>query len=122
MKPSRAARIAAVILALAGLASMAAAGIVATRDFTVVAGPKHQHFKCGSVLFPKDPRNRVSKRATVPLKLRQAESRCQATSSDRTHTATTFLVIGVIPLLIVLMLPALTRRSRRARAHRRLRI
>ena len=122
MKPNRAARIAGVVLALAGLASMAAAGIFATRNFTVVAGPKHQHFRCGSVLFPQDPRNRVSKRATVPLKLRQAETRCQSTSSDRTHTATTFLVIGVFPLLIVLMLPALTRRSRRSRGRRRVRL
>ena len=39
-----------------------------------------------------------------------------------THKAITFLVIGVVPLLFVLALPALSRRSRRARAHRRTRL
>jgi hypothetical protein len=117
MSPNRAARIAAVILALAGLASLVAGGLVATHEFRVTV-PGGQ-VKCGSVLFPKDPRNRVSTRATVPQRLQRAYKLCQKTSSDRTHTATTFLLVGVVPLLIVLMLPALSRRSRRSRAHRR---
>jgi hypothetical protein len=120
MKPNRAARIAALILALAGLASMLAAGIVATRTFTVTVRPRH--YQCGSILFPKDPRNKVSTRKAVPLAVRQAENRCSRISSNRTHTATTFLLVGVVPLLIVLTLPALTRRSRRSRARRRIRL
>ena len=84
---------------------------------TVVGG----QFKCGSVLFPKDPRNRVGNRAQIPPKLRRAYSACQNTSNDRTHTAITFLLVGVIPLLIVLTLPALSRRSRRSRSRRRTR-
>ena len=120
MRPNRAARIAALILALAGLASMVAAGLVATRSFTVTVGPRH--YKCGSVLFPKDPRNRVSNRRSIPLALREAANRCGRTSSDRTKTATTFLLVGVIPLLIVLVLPAVSRRARRSRARRRIRL
>ena len=54
----------------------------------------------------------------VPPRLRLAYSRCQKTSDDRTHTATTFLIIGMIPLLIVLCLPAISRRSRRSRRRR----
>ena len=63
MNPNRAARIAAIILAIAGLAAMVAAGVVATHQFRVTVRPAGQ-FKCGSVLFPKDPRNRVGNRAT----------------------------------------------------------
>ena len=107
------------ILAIAGLASMAAAGVIATHQFrvTVVGG----QFKCGSVLFPKDPRNRVGNRAQIPPKLRRAYAACQDTSNTRTHTAITFLLVGVVPLLVVLTLPALSRRSRRSRSRRRTR-
>ncbi len=119
MNPNRAARIAAIILALAGLASMVAGGLVATHQFRVNVPPKGP-VKCGSVLFPKDPRNKVGNRASVPVRLQRAYKLCQKSSSDRTHTATTFLLVGLVPLLIVLMLPALSRRSRRSRAHRRM--
>ena len=113
MKPNRAARVAALILAIAGLAALLAAGLVATKQFTVTA--RGRHFKCGSVLFPKDPRNRVSSRVKLPQAFQTAYRLCLNTSSSRIHTATQFLIIGVIPLLIVLMLPSLTRRSRRSR-------
>jgi hypothetical protein len=122
VKPNQAARIAATILALAGLAFMVGAGIVATRDFTVRVPPSPRIFRCGSVLFPKDPRNLVSTRVAVPPTFSRAYTRCQHTSSSRVHTATTFLVVGVVPLLIVLTLPALSRRSRRSRARRRTRL
>ena len=117
MKPNRVAQVAAVILAIFGIATLLAAGLIATHQFTVTAGRKH--FSCGSVLVPKDPRNKVSDRATVPVRLQRAYKLCQTTSSNRTHTATTFLLVGVVPLLIVLTLPALSRRSRRARSRRR---
>ena len=120
MRPNRAARLAALILALAGLASMLAAGLVATRSFTVTVKPRQ--YQCGSVLFPKDPRNKVSTRKAVPVAVRQAANRCSKVSSSRTHTATTFLIVGVFPLLIVLTLPALSRRSRRSRSRRRIRL
>ena len=121
MKPNTAARVAAIILAIAGLAAVVAAGLVATRNFTVTV-PSGRHFKCGSVLVAKDPRNLVSRRSQIPRQYKVAYSRCQQKSSDLTHKAITFLVIGVIPLLIVLTLPALSRRSRRARSRRRTRL
>ena len=120
MKPYSAARVAAIILAIAGLAAVVAAGLVATRPFTVTV--RGQHFKCGTVINAKDPRNRVSRRRTIPPAYRQAYNRCQHKSSDLTHKAITFLVVGTIPLLIVLMLPALSRNSRRARNRRRTRL
>jgi len=120
MRPNTAARIAAIILALAGLAAIVAAGIIATRDFTVTVGGRH--YQCGSVINSKDPRNRVSRKVQIPTRFKRAYSRCQQKSSDLTHKAITFLVVGTIPLLIVLMLPALSRRSRRVRAHRRNRL
>jgi hypothetical protein len=122
MRPNQAARIAATILALAGLAFMVAAGIVATRDFTVRVPGSPRIFRCGSVLSPKDPRNLVPTRLAVPPTYSRAYSRCQHTSSTQVHTATTFLVVGVVPLLIVLTLPAVSRRSRRSRARRRTRL
>ena len=122
MRTNQAAKFAAVILAIAGLASMFAAGLVATKSFTVKAPPSPRVFKCGSVLFPKDPRNKVSARVKLPPAYQRAYNRCQHTSSNRIHTATTFLLVGVVPLLIVLTLPALSRRSRRSRARRRTRL
>jgi hypothetical protein len=122
MKPNQAARIAAAILAFAGLAFMLGAGIVATRDFTVRVTGSPRIFKCGSVLFPKDPRNTVSARASVPPAFQRAYNKCQKLSTKKVHTATEFLIVGVIPLLIVLTLPALSRRSRRSRARRRTRL
>ena len=120
MRPNTAARIAAIILAIAGLAAIVAAGVIATRNFTVTVGPRH--FNCGSVIAAKDPRNLVGRRSTVPRRNKVAYSRCQKKSSDQTHKAITFLIVGVIPLLIVLTLPALSRRSRRARSRRRTRL
>jgi heme A synthase len=122
VRPNQAARIAAVILAVAGLSAMLAGGLVATHAFTVRVPSSPRIFKCGSVLFPKDPRNKVSSRASVPPAFQRAYNRCQNTSSNRVHTATTFLLVGVVPLLIVLTLPALSRRSRRSRARRRTRL
>ena len=113
MKPNRIAQAAALILAIAGVACLLASFLVATRPFTVRAGGRH--FNCGSVIAPKDPRNKVSSRARIPRSYLQAYKRCNKTNSQRTQTATKFLIIGVIPLLIVLMLPSLTRRSRRSR-------
>jgi hypothetical protein len=113
MKPNRVAQAVALILAIAGLSALLAAGLIATRHYTVTVRGKH--FKCGSVLAPKDPRNKVSNRVQLPRNYQRAYRLCTNTSSDRIQTATKFLVIGVIPLLIVLMLPSLTRRSRRSR-------
>jgi len=120
MKPNRAAGLAVVILAIAGLAALLAAGLVATKPFKVVVA--NRRYNCGSVLSPSDPRNRVSRQATIPRVYQIAESRCQKTNSNRTHTATEFLLVGVVPLLIVLILPFLARRSRRARGRRRVRL
>jgi len=120
MRPNTAARIAAIILALAGLAAVVAAGYVATKSFSVTV--RGVHYQCGTVISAKDPRNKVSRRATIPPRFTRAYKVCQLKSSDLTHKAITFLVVGTIPLLIVLMLPALSRRSRRVRAHRRNRL
>ena len=113
-------RVVAIILVIVGVAVLVSALLVATRPFDVrVRGHK---FKCGSVLAPKDPRNIVSRRATVPPLYRQANNRCQKRSSEYTNKAIKYLVVGVVPLLIVLMIPALGRGSRRARNRRRTRL
>ena len=122
MKTNQAAKFAAMILAIAGLSSMLGGALVATHSFTVRVSGSPRIFHCGSVLFPKDPRNKVSARVKLPLAFQKAYNRCQKTSSDRIHTATTFLLVGLVPLLIVLTLPAMSRRSRRSRARRRTRL
>ena len=120
MRTSTLARFAAIVLAIVGVALIVAAFLVATKPFSVSV--KGQKFKCGSVLSSKDPRDLVSRRRGVPPRYKQAANRCQKKSSDLTQKAMTYLIAGVIPLLIVLMIPALSRRSRRARAHRRTRL
>jgi hypothetical protein len=116
VKPNTAAKVAALLLAIVGLAALLAAGMVATSQFKVRVASRT--YSCGSVIVAKDPRNLVGNRVQVPPRLRLAYSRCQKTSDDRTHTATTFLVVGMVPLLIVLCLPAISRRSRRSRRRR----
>ena len=120
MRTNTLARVAMIVFAVVGVAFLVAALLVAIRPFDVhVKGHK---FKCGTVLNGKDPRNIVSRRAQVTPLYKQANNRCQKKSSEYTHKAITYLVAGVIPLLIALMIPALGRRSRMARAHRRTRL
>jgi hypothetical protein len=114
------ARVAMIVFAVVGVAFLVASLLVAVRPFDVHV--KGQRFKCGSVVAGKDPRDIVSSRATVPPLFKQANNRCQKKSSEYTHKAITYLVAGVVPLLIALMIPALGRRSRMARAHRRTRL
>ena len=118
MKPNQAARFAAIVLALLGVATLLASVLVAIGSFQVVAGNPSRRYDCGSVLFAKDPRTLVPKAAQIPQRLKAAENRCEKQSTKRTHKALTFLIVGAIPLLIVLSLPAITRRSRRARRRR----
>ena len=113
MKPNRVAQAVAVILAIAGIALLLASFLIATRQYTVTV--RGRHFNCGSVLAPKDPRSKVSTRVRLPPRYQRAYTLCNRESSVRTKSATKFLIIGVIPLLIVLMLPSITRRSRRGR-------
>jgi hypothetical protein len=115
MKPNRAAKVAAVLLAIFGVAALVAAGLVATNEFKVRVGRPARTYSCGSVIVSKDPRNLIGNRAQVPRRLRTAAARCQSLSNSRTTTVTRFLLVGMIPLLIVLTLPAISRRSRRAR-------
>jgi multisubunit Na+/H+ antiporter MnhB subunit len=113
-------RVVAIILVIVGVAFLVAALLVATRPFEVHV--RGQKFKCGSVLAPKDPRDIVSKRAQVRPIYKQANNRCQKRSSEYTNKAIKYLVAGVALLLIMLMIPALGRGSRRARNRRRTRL
>ena len=110
-------------LALAGVAALIAAALVSLRSFETRFPPgSPPPFDCGSVLFPKDPRNLAPPRANrVPLRLARANARCDKIRSDRTHRAIVYMVAGVVPLLLVLALPFLSRRSRR-RGRRRVRM
>ena len=120
MKPNQLARFAAVVLALAGVAALLASALVSLHSFDAQGGLKR--YDCGSVLFAKDPRSLVSKQAPVPRPLSRAEANCEKTRTNRTHKALMFMLAGAAPLLLVLALPALSRRSRRSRSRRRSRI
>jgi hypothetical protein len=120
MRTSTLAKVAAITLAIIGVFCLLWSLRVATDDITVfVRGHK---FKCGSVLNAKDPRELVSSRQQVTRLFKQANNRCDKKRSDQTQKAITLFVAGVIPLLIVLMIPALGRRSRMARGRRRTRL
>ena len=122
MKPYPLARLAAVILLLAGIAALLAAGLVAVRSFDARANVGPRRYDCGSVLFPKDPRNLVPRQANQPPpNLIQAQANCEELRDSRTRKAITFMLAGVAPVLLVLALPAISRRSRRAKIRRRLR-
>jgi hypothetical protein len=120
VKPNQLARFAAAILALAGVAALLAAGVVSLRNFQT-EGNLPKRFECGSVLFAKDPRTLVPRHAKVPGNVIVAASRCEKLRTSRTHKALAFMLAGAAPLLLVLALPALSRRSRRARTRRRFR-
>ena len=123
MKPNQLARFAAVVLALAGVAALVAAALVSLRGVETRWPPgRPPPFDCGSVLFPKDPRDLAPPRANrVPPRLAKANIRCEKIRNDRTHKAIVYMVAGVVPLLLVLALPFLSRRSRR-RGRRRVRM
>ena len=121
MKPNQAARLAAIVLALAGIAALLASVVVALHGFEATAGVRPKRYDCGSVLFAKDPRTLVPKSATIPANLRAAEAHCETIRTSRTNKAITFMVAGAAPLLLVLALPAISRRSRRNQTRRRIR-
>jgi hypothetical protein len=120
VKTNQLARIAAVILVLAGVAALLASAVVALRSFQF-HGPARR-FDCGSVVFAKDPRNLAPRTRTLPKAYSIANNRCEKIRSDRTHKALTFMLVGAAPLLLVLALPFLSRRSRRSRGRRRARM
>ena len=120
VKPNQLARFAAVVLVLAGVAALVAAAIVSLRGVQTRVPPNPRQFDCGSVLFAKDPRNLAPPRVNLPPRLVKANNRCEHLRSDRTHKAIVFMIAGVLPLLLVLALPFLSRRARRStrRRHR----
>jgi hypothetical protein len=120
VKTNQLARFAAVVLALAGVAALAAAAFVSVR--TVETRMPVRPFKadCGSVLFAKDPRNLSPATRVVPPYLTAANNRCEKLRTERTHKALVYMLAGAAPLLLVLALPFLSRRSRRAGRRRRL--
>jgi hypothetical protein len=120
VKPNQLARFAAVVLALAGVAALLASAVVSLTKFDAQGGPKR--YACGSVLFAKDPRSLVPKQAPIPTVFSKAEANCERVRTNRTHKALTFMLAGAAPLLLVLALPALSRRSRRSRSRRRTRM
>ncbi len=119
MKTNQLARFAAVILALAGVAALLAAAAVSLRSFSF-HGPA-QRYDCGSVLFAKDPRNLAPPSGAMPRRLVGANKQCEKIRTERTHKALVFMLAGAAPLLLVLALPFLSRRSRRSGHRRRLR-
>jgi hypothetical protein len=122
VKPNQLARFAALILALAGVAALLAASVVSLRGFETRVAPFPRQFDCGSVLFAKDPRNLAPPQRTVPPIYTKANNRCEHIRSDRTHKAIVYMVAGAVPLLLVLALPFFSRRSRRSRGRRRVRM
>jgi hypothetical protein len=120
MRTGTLARVVAIVLAIIGVACLVASLVVATKQITVSV--QRQKFDCGSVLSSKDPRDLAGSRGRVTPLYKQANNQCQKRNDENTKRAIRLFVVGVIPLLIVLMVPALARRSRMARAHRRTRL
>jgi hypothetical protein len=121
VKTNQVARFAAVVLALAGVAALVASGVVALRGFQAqgrLVNPRR--YDCGSVLFAKDPRTLAPRNAQVPPQLIAANTHCEKLRDSRTNKALLFMLAGAVPLLLVLALPAISRRSRRARRRARL--
>ncbi|HYL51122.1 MAG TPA: hypothetical protein VEZ15_04070 [Acidimicrobiia bacterium] len=99
----------ATTLGLVGIVLLGVAATTALRHF-------HFHqYDCGSVVSAKDPRNLVSKRATVPLRLINANKQCEKLRTSRSHKATNYLIAGGAVLLVALIVPSAARIARRSR-------
>jgi hypothetical protein len=122
VKSNQLARFAAVVLALAGAAALVAAAIVSLKSVETRIPVRPFTADCGSVLSSKDPRNMAPATRTVPQYLTAANNRCEKLRSDRTHKALTYMLAGAAPLLLVLALPFLSRRSRRSGRRKRMRM
>jgi hypothetical protein len=122
VKTNQLARFAAVVLALAGVAALAAAAVVSVRSVETRIPVRPFTADCGSVVSAKDPRNLAPATRTVPRYLTNANNRCEKLRSDRTQKALTYMLMGAAPLLLVLALPFLSRRSRRSGHRRRVRM
>jgi hypothetical protein len=72
-------------------------------------------YDCGTVVNAKDPRNLVSRRAAVPLRLVNANKQCEKLRTTRSDRATKYLIAGGSLLLVALIVPSVIRVSRRAR-------
>jgi len=99
----------ATTLGLVGIVLLVVAATTALRHF------HFQQYDCGSVVSAKDPRNRVSKRATVPLRLINANKQCEKLRTSRSHKATKYLIAGGAVLLVALIVPSVARVARRSR-------
>jgi hypothetical protein len=102
----------ATIFGLVGIVLLLMAASTALRHFD------YNKLDCGSVVSAKDPRNLVSRRANVPVRLVNANRQCEKLRTARSDKATKYLVAGAIPLLVALAVPSVVRISRRSR-HRR---
>jgi hypothetical protein len=99
------------ILGLIGVALLLIAATTGLRHFDF------NGYDCGSVVSAKDPRNLVSRRAAVPPRLVNANLQCEKLRTTRSHKATNYLIAGGIVLLVALIVPSVTRMSRRSRYH-----
>lgn len=104
-----------VLLALVGCGLIAAAGVIALRDFD------YAQYHCGSVISPKDPRDLVSRRANVPLRFIAAHNECESLRSDKSTLAEVLLFAGAVLLVGALAAPAIARRGHRMRRRHRAR-
>jgi hypothetical protein len=118
VKPNQLAKFAAVVLALAGVAALAASAAIALGSFQAT-GLTARRFDCGSIVSAKDPRSLAPKLAKVPENMNVANANCEKIRNHRTNESLGFMVAGVVPLLLVLGLPAISRASRRASGRRR---
>ena len=102
-----------VLLSVVGVLLVAAASYTALKSFN------HAQYDCGSVILPEDPRDLVSKRATVPPALADAHDKCEARRAPESAQARTLLICGAAALAGALAAPTLARRVRRFRRHLR---
>jgi hypothetical protein len=102
----------AAIFGVVGIALLLTAASTALRHF------EFNNFDCGSVISAKDPRDRVPRRAAVPLRLVNANLQCEKLRMARSERATKYLIAGAIPLLVALAVPSVVRISRRSRYRR----
>jgi hypothetical protein len=105
--------------AIAAIFGLVGVGLLGGAAATALSHFNYDKLDCGSVISAKDPRDLVSKRATVPRRLVNANRECEKLRSTRSDRATRLLIAGAIPLLVALFVPSVIRASRRSRSRRR---
>lgn len=105
----------AAVIAILGLAVLAMAGYLSLDPISV----GKQSYNCGSVIFPKDPRDTVPRFRPMPPAVAGASRVCVDRRDERGRNASILLAAGAGLLVLALAAPAIQDELRALHRRRR---